>query len=197
MEQRHKQRLVGAIVIFALAVIFLPMILRGPVEDRSFGMPAQIPPRPSAPLSGEPVQPEVEAGAPAVDRVPLRSAELDPPEVEEPRETVEPGPDAEPEPERETESAESPPAVDPDSRAASIEGFAVQVGSFSRRDNAVALRDQLRENGYSAFVDEVQRDQGSLFRLRVGPVMNRDEARELAERLQQGEGLEGMVVSHP
>ncbi|MCC5857064.1 MAG: SPOR domain-containing protein [Ectothiorhodospiraceae bacterium] len=191
MEQRHKQRLVGAIVLIALAVIFLPMILRGPVEDRTLSVPAQIPPRPDAPLSGEPVQPPPAAEAPALDRVPLQAPAVAEPDEEPPPDTAMQEPDAV------SEGAGTPGAVDPDSRAASVEGFAVQVGSFSRRDNAMALRDRLRERGYSAFVDEVRRDAGALYRLRVGPVMDRDEARELAQRLQRDEELEGLVVSHP
>ena len=195
MQQRHKQRLVGAIVIFALAVIFLPMILRGPVEDRSFGMPAQIPPRPDAPLSGEAVEPAPLADEPTLDRIPVEAAGSGDHHPEE-SEFADAAPMTESPADAKSDVASRPPS-EPESQAARVEGFAVQVGSFSRRDNAVGLRDQLRERGYSAFVDEVSRDQGRLYRLRVGPVMNRDEARDLAERLQRDESLDGMVVSHP
>ncbi len=195
MEQRHKQRLVGAIVLIALAVIFLPMILRGPVEDRTLSVPAQIPPRPDAPLSGEPVEPAPAAEAPALDRVPLQAPTVAEPTEDPPLDTAMRAPESQPD--AVSEGAGTPGAVDPDSRAASVEGFAVQVGSFSRRDNAMTLRDQLRDRGYSTFVDEVRRDTGALYRLRVGPVMDRAEARELAQRLQRDEGLEGLVVSHP
>jgi DedD protein len=197
MEQRHKQRLVGAIVIIALAVIFLPMILRGPVEDRTLSVPAQIPPRPEAPLSGEAVEPAPRAETPALDPVPLQRNAVDELATEEwSADEEQATPEPEPPPAR-IDQETSERAAPPDTRAASVEGFAVQVGSFSRRDNAMGLRDQLRAKGYSAFVDEVARERGALYRLRVGPVMKRDEARELARRLQNDENLEGLVVSHP
>lgn len=49
MQQGLKQRLVGALVILALVVIFLPMLLQGPVERTRVDVPIQVPPEPDAP----------------------------------------------------------------------------------------------------------------------------------------------------
>src|SRR5690606_12117799 len=67
------------------------------------------------------------------------------------------------------------PAPAPTPAAASV-GFAVQMGAFSREADANALRDRLRAAGFSAIVQPVRTDKGTLSRVRVGPVASRTEA---------------------
>ena len=89
-----------------------------------------------------------------------------------------------------------PAAAQPVEPAASSVGFAVQMGAFSRESDATSLRDRLRAAGYSAIVQPVRTDKGTLSRVRVGPVATRAEAEQLKSRLAGGFGP-GMVVSHP
>ena len=56
--------------------------------------------------------------------------------------------------------------------------------------------DRLRAAGYSAVVQPVRTDKGTLNRVRVGPVSTRAEADQLKARLAGGFGA-GMVVPHP
>ncbi|WP_374321675.1 SPOR domain-containing protein, partial [Pseudoxanthomonas kaohsiungensis] len=80
--------------------------------------------------------------------------------------------------------------------AASGVGFAVQMGAFASTAEANALRDRLRAAGFSAIVQPVRTDKGTLNRVRVGPVSTRAEADQLKARLASGFGA-GMVVPHP
>src|SRR5690348_6426797 len=57
--------------------------------------------------------------------------------------------------------------------AAADTGFAVQLGAFSKAADAVALRDRARAAGFSAFVESVATDKGTLSRVRLGPVATR------------------------
>lgn len=210
MQQRHKQRIIGAVVIIALTVIFLPMLLQGPVEHRGLDVPMEIPPRPEAPLSRQSASRQVAEPMPALDRVPLRAARSDasagdspsapareaPAAVPEPQELPVPQPDAavaEPEPKPEPTPPQEPSAPVNSELAA----FAVQVGSFRSQDNAVSLRNRLREQGFSAFVEEFSVNGSAIYRLRVGPVIERSEAETLMRRLKQDAQLEGLVMSHP
>lgn len=84
------------------------------------------------------------------------------------------------------------PAPAPTAPAASGLGFAVQMGAFASEADANALRDRLRSAGYSALVQPVRTDKGTLNRVRVGPVATRAEAEQLKQRL-----AGGMVVPHP
>jgi len=90
--------------------------------------------------------------------------------------------------------ATTPPSATP---AASGIGFAVQLGAFSKATDANALRDKLRAAGFSAFVQQVQTDKGTLSRVRVGPVANRADADGLKSQVAARLGLDGLVTAHP
>ncbi len=191
MQQRHKQRLVGAVVILALAVIFLPMILRGPVEHRSLDVAVDVPPRPDPGSVTRPSPQPGEAPPAVLERIPVPDSEAagvgdEAPTQAEPESDVEFEPTPEPEPEPETSATRA------------TAGFSVQVGSFRSHDNAMGLRERLRDAGFPAYVEESAVDEAeTVFRLRVGPVPDREEARSLAARIADEQELEGIVVPTP
>ncbi len=76
-------------------------------------------------------------------------------------------------------------------------GYAVQVGSFASRNNAVRLLDQLAGQGYDAFVHEDRAGSRTIWRVRVGPLGSRDEAVQRLARMSEDDGIDGLVVSHP
>lgn len=95
-------------------------------------------------------------------------------------------------------AATAPPKAAPvEAPAAASVGFAVQVGAFSKAADANSLRDKLRAGGFSAFVEQVQTDKGTLSRVRVGPVSSRADADQLKARVAAVTGMNGMVLSHP
>ena len=75
-------------------------------------------------------------------------------------------------------------------------GFVVQIGAFSSAPDALAQRDALRKAGFNAFTDSVPGPNGTLTRVRVGPVMTRAEADALKAKLKAA-GRDGMVRPHP
>lgn len=75
-------------------------------------------------------------------------------------------------------------------------GFVVQIGAFASAPDALAQRDALRKAGFSAFTDSVPGPNGTLTRVRVGPVMTRAEADALKAKLKAA-GRDGMVRPHP
>ncbi|MEA5666846.1 SPOR domain-containing protein [Stenotrophomonas sp. MH1] len=85
----------------------------------------------------------------------------------------------------------------PAAPAASNVGFAVQLGAFSQPTEANALRDRVRAAGFSAFVEQVRTDNGTLNRVRVGPVASRAEADQLKAQVAAKVGIPGMVRPHP
>ena len=74
---------------------------------------------------------------------------------------------------------------------------AVQLGAFSNAADANALRDRARGAGFSAFVEQVRTDKGTLSRVRVGPVANRADADRLKAQVASKIGVDGMVRPHP
>ena len=81
--------------------------------------------------------------------------------------------------------------------AAADTGFAVQLAAFSKPADAIALRDRARAAGFSAFTEVVQTDDGPLTRVRVGPVVTREQAEQLRAQVRARLGTDGVVRSHP
>ena len=89
------------------------------------------------------------------------------------------------------------PSPAPAPRAAAATGFAVQVGAFSKPEDAAAMQAKLRAAGISAFVDTVDTDKGRLTRVKAGPVVDRAEADRLKARVRSATGVDGLVRAHP
>ncbi|HDS1137510.1 TPA: SPOR domain-containing protein [Stenotrophomonas maltophilia] len=109
-----------------------------------------------------------------------------------------PKPEAKPEPKPEaTASKPATAPATPAAPAASGVGFAVQLGAFGQANDANALRDKVRAAGFSAFVEQVRTEKGTLHRVRVGPVANRADAEQLKAQVAAKVGVAGMVRPHP
>ena len=204
MNERMKQRLVGAVVLVSLAVIFIPMLLDGGDEG---GMPmfgSNIPEQPD--YHFEPLDIPLEPVEPIAAEKPLL---LEKPEPAPAAETKsEPEPEPEPESSQQAAASAPEPAVPPaqEKKEASPpvasdtgeEGVAwvVQVGSFSQSDNALALRDKLRGAGFTAFVEKLTVDGARVYRVRIGPELRREAAESQLNRLQREMKMEGIVMGH-
>jgi DedD protein len=175
MDERLKQRLVGAAVLVLVAVIFVPMLLDQDGGDPQ--QPARIIPRPPP----EPMPPPLPEDASA------RSVPLD-----GNRRLAAPAPAA---PAVQTPPAKTVNKAAPTAPAATRPkpGFAVQVGSFSKVGNARGLRDKLVAKGYTAFV----KSSGSVTRVYVGPQSSRGEADKVLKKLLAELQLKGIVVQPP
>ena len=108
-----------------------------------------------------------------------------------------PKPEPKPAPAPKPDTAAAAPVTAPAAPAASSVGFAVQLGAFGQAAEANALRDKVRAAGFSAFVEQVRTDKGTLNRVRVGPVANRADAENLKAQVAAKVGVAGMVRPHP
>jgi DedD protein len=196
LDRGHlKQRIVGAIVLVALGVIFIPMILNR--EDSTIGISGtNIPPKPKQleQLATQPIQPAPPAATPPAETTQLVDKETPPlpKAVDSPVEENTPA--AKPPTSRESNKDKpSTPVI-----TAKSTGWVVQVASFSDRNKALQLRDRLRKAKYTCFVESTTGKRGTLYRVRVGPVVKREEADKLQTRLARQLKLKGtLVMSHP
>lgn len=205
MDKTLKQRLIGAAVIIALAVIFIPMLLEGPKEDDPVSMKIEIPEKPvyeipnrlgTAPALPEPTPPVPVLTPPQVI-IPEKPASVD----------VTPAPTPVEKPVAVIEKPVKPPVVpvkpvvkkEPVRKPviASDSGFVIQVGSFSERQNAMVLRDKLKAGGYPAFVESGKSKNKTIYRVKVGPQPTRADADKLRQKLLDTEKLKGIIVAHP
>ena len=96
--------------------------------------------------------------------------------------------------------ADAAPAAGADpvaGRNARTSGWAVQVGALADAADANALRDRLRGGGYTAYVETLRTERGTLYRVRVGPEIQRANAERLRDTIKARFGLDGQVVAHP
>jgi len=165
MDLRLKHRLVGGALLITVGVIFIPMLLDGPPPAPQPVALEAIPPRPDASFVPQ--------------RIDLNL------------------------PERPVVSAVPEPVTDaagdlPEKREAQpgmAVAWVIQVGSFSRADNALALRDQLRKGGYTAFTEPVPgaRDQT---RVRIGPELDRRRLERQLTKLRKDERFANALILH-
>ncbi|MEN5268449.1 SPOR domain-containing protein [Stenotrophomonas sepilia] len=148
-------------------------------------------PAPATPSASTPSA----ATSPSASSNPVRSESLPPTATATPAAKPEP-----PKPAPKPEATASKPATAPTTPAApaaSGVGFAVQLGAFGQASDANALRDKVRAAGFSAFVEQVRTEKGTLHRVRVGPVANRADAEQLKAQVAAKVGVAGMVRPHP
>ena len=206
MDQNLKNRLVGVTVIFALAVIFLPMILDGSGVQRE-KHDVTIPPQPLVTANPEFEEKIVELQA-KVDALP----ELEPRFVDEKssdnrtqsvQDTAE---DAASEPIKEAPAAEkkktapvtATAAVDTDGPAKTGgDSWVLQVGSFQDRNKALAQRDKLRKSNIAAvFIEQFNNNDKSSFRVRLGPFLNREQTRVAQNKITAKHDIDGIIMKY-
>ena len=205
MDESLKQRLVGASVLVSLVVIFVPMLLSSPAPESPNILGTAIPPKSEEGFSSrivpldEPATPmldaretvalalgqELETGDPARTGSPAQAGSVEVPLAADAIAAIPVQKSAPPVDDGSSQSDDGPAA------------WAVQLGSFSSRQNAVTLRDRLRENGYVAFVESAVSERGEVTRVFVGPELDRDKAVQAIEDLREQTNLRGIVVRYP
>ena len=199
MNQGAKQRIVGTVVLLALALIFLPIIFDG---EGSYQVPvsSRIPETPIISILPEPTQsrpviignveqigPEVAATVSLIEEV----TEL----VEEPSVVI-----ATAESVRDVEITESAPVFSREvmqlSDAGLPQGWVVRLGSFSDSENASNLVTRLQDAGYKAYSRVMRSSQEALTGVFVGPWLDRGQVNEYQQKLQEEFSLAGLVVRY-
>ncbi|MCX2778891.1 SPOR domain-containing protein [Microbulbifer thermotolerans] len=185
LNDGFKQRIVGALVLAALAVIFLPTLFDRE-GARYIDVTSQIPPTPD-------IQPiEIAAPEPVADVAPAPDPEQAfQPEVEKEDPKPQPPvrkPDAETgeweskDPEQTQNQKQNSPLVD--QRGLPV-AWVVQVASYREASRAEQLRGRLMDEGFKAFTREVTTDKGRFVRVFVGPKVNKAEAQAAKRELDQ------------
>lgn len=199
MDQNTKQRLVGITVIFALAVIFLPMILDGSgvhKESLTIEIPSQIE------LNENPEfeQKVVELHA-KVDELPtIQSGFIDEHSVIEAQDTRQP---------EQADRLTREPASKVDSTEAAIvkktpeqpktggDSWILQVGSFEDYSKAISQRDKLRKSNIAAvFVEKFETSSKTSFRVRLGPFTNRSLSKIAQNKVKAKHNINGLIMKY-
>lgn len=74
--------------------------------------------------------------------------------------------------------------------------WVIQIGSYKNKTNALRMVNQLRANGYNAFIQQISSSLGEHTRVFVGPEIKLNSARALVDRLQSEMHIQGIVISY-
>ena len=196
-----KQRIIGALVLVSLAVIFVPMVFDEPHSERtstSINIPEEPPfPEVESPKSDiaqtPPYQQDQASNSGSADQD-FRILENDEPEPATQPEPPQPEP-PQPETPKQTESPANTEQTNAEFTR-SLEGaWVVQLGSFGNGDNARRLRDSVREKGYGSHLQEVVRGDSTLTRVFSGPFAEKTKAESAKRTLDEAFSLNSLVTS--
>ena len=163
MEAPLQQRIVGAIVLVTLGVIFIPALLDGSgyrsrqVQDIEIKEKPEFPP-----LTQKKVQPIP---------TPLELNRQEQVKVQK---------------------------ADPrQSHKKPVKSFALQVGTFSRNENAEKMRDEMRKAGYPAYVHKSTSKGKTSYKVRVGPELEHSVLEKIKSDLKKSRKIDAYIVNHP
>jgi len=156
MEKELQQRILGAIVLVALGVIFIPALLDGSGyrsrEERSI----EIPPPPEFPPLSQT----------RLERVPT------------------------PVDQKLVEASQQQKQAEP------VKTLALQVGTFTSKQNADSFAKSMSKEG-PAYVDDIMMDGKKVYRVRIGPEVDRERLQKLSDKLQKERKIKSFNANYP
>jgi len=215
VEEGLKQRLVGALVLLMLAIIFLPLILDGRDEDHD-EVVYRAPQEPVIQIThkgSDQVEKRLEKAKAqfVVDRTPALVDEAADDEVstaiaEKPAAKIK----------QKAVSAEQQSNIDQtrvqfikelaetqkvkktpiQSKMALADAWTVQVAAFSKLENAKVLQSKLISKSYMAYIVSNDDNAKRLHRVFVGPELRKNRARIIQQALKKEFKLAGMIKSY-
>lgn len=189
MNDGLKQRIIGALVLIALGIIFVPVIF-----DKERIVPVDrttlIPPEPeiiAIPLPEPPKAPR--------------------PQLKEVQQPIDGEFDIEDEQSVESALAKNdvkPQALSEGSHAekadkvaawkdSTVSAWVMQIASYKDHERAEALRDTLKAQGYQAFVKTAKTSAGTRTRLFIGPTINKVQLQKAKEKIDRTYGVDAII----
>jgi DedD protein len=218
LKRRGRRRLIGAIAIALLLVVFLPMffdseprrggadekevVLTLPAKEGLPPLPAPVPVAAAASVPALPSRAETAVAATATTVTPPARVDAAPaaakPDVKSaPPATVgkADGKAGQPAP-REIKPATRSEIPSPAKAAAELkkEGFAVQLGAFSDPDHIKQLKTRMLEAKIPVYTEEIKVASGAALRVRAGPFKTRPVAEKALQKIKAAGIADGKVV---
>jgi len=190
LNQQLKQRIVGAIVLISVAVIFVPALLDGSHKNVSPLIEREIPQKPNFYFEEIKLPATVDTGKPPSRIIESKKDVTSRPAVKP--KTVSnkqaKGTTKSPTPSQKSAKGTTEPAT----------AWVVQIASLTNSKRAIELKEKLKKAGFVAFVEEIVSEGQKFYRVRVGPELKQEEAQSLLHRIKQKMKLDGRVLSyHP
>lgn len=183
MDDGIKQRLIGAVFLVALMIIFLPMLF-GDRNDEAVDILIEMPAKPVIPEFdiSKPLEPNKQHSS--------KQHEVEKAGVEVIRPEVKLGTKHQADKDRK-ELADK--KVDANNLPVS---WTLQVASFKNRSNAEKLRDKLRQGNYKAYIKFRPDVEPQMIRVFVGPVLEHKIINSIKASINTQYKLDGLVIRY-
>lgn len=192
METKLKQRMIGAIVLTMVAIIILPMLLDGSAQDR-----ARV-------IATAPEPPRIEVKSFTIEQIQQKMAASD---LASKQDLPVYEPDATPDTVLNTATEKTsttqsdvsvgvptkPYALDQNSLPIS---WSLRLGSFRNQQNAVKLRQDLRDDKYMSYILTDKSSKTTLYKVFVGPMHNRSQLSDFGDKIEKDFELKGQIVRY-
>jgi len=202
MERALKERIIGAVILVIFVVLVVPIFLDGPPADGNIVSKQVLLPGQerrdikTVVLDRGRSDPIPAASSSDVDANKSTVTDLEPNITSLPTPAVQQKTDQAPAVREATKARPRQQATTAKPAQSTTGMWAVQLGSFSNKQNAEKLAVGLRKQGYAAFLSQLQTDSGQLHRVRIGPQKDQQSAEAMAARLLKV-GHKGQVLPHP
>ena len=186
-----KQRLIGFLVIIALTIIFWPIVFVAPVQEDDLVFPEfEMPPKPD--ITGSPRE------APVMNRLKVEQLPQIPlPEVP----TEQPIDIAVASSERSLIAAD----IEPLQQSSALEratfdeqglpiSWELQIATFSTESRAQMIAEQLQNKGHKAYVSPVTIDKKGLYRVRIGPNIQKSRLLDIQRDIDAYYGVKSEII---
>ncbi len=199
MENSLKQRIVGAVVLIALAVIFLPAILKEKEQQEPFI--SKIPAKPIESLPKELPEEVIEKNKKV-------QQSLDQLEVQEIKQKLNDSNaienDIKETAESKVETEVKNEIINQDSVEKTTKtigtnfqdaAWIIQIASFSNKDNAVSFVEKLKTAGHKTYRQDIKNDQNKMiYRVYTGPYIRKEDAEKALKKVNQDSKLSGIIM---
>ena len=201
MSGALQNRLVGTIILVAIAVIFLPDLLDGKKESKQ-NLFVELPPKPGikkvvAPetFDSQAIQEAVTRKVEIVNDVALDDKSTSAAEAEQVQDNaIQDELAAQRATVADSALAQATVVDDKTPKSLAGAGWVVQLGSFRHQKNVRELLTVLEKNGYRAFSRQVQTSSGLLTKVFVGPDLQKDKLDKALSHLKEITALQGRVT---
>ncbi len=186
-----KQRFVGFVVLVAIAVIFWPIVFVTPENADDFELSVfEMPPKPAVAVSErrEPVLDKVDQSI--LPEMPERQIP-----IVQPVDIASPMPDvalvdADEEPEQQASALER---AEFDDQGLPV-SWELQIATFSNAERAEEISQLLRDKGHKAYVSPIILDDQRLFRVMIGPKLQKQRLIEIQPAINDYFSVESFIV---
>lgn len=199
MEVPLQQRIVGAIVLVTLGVIFIPALLDGSgyktrqAKDIVIREKPAFPPLSQKKLEPVPTPLDSKLASKLASKSDSKNKQSSSKTTATELTSVN---NSQPVSDPKTATKETVVTEQTEQKKPS-KSFAIQVGTFDSNENAEKVRNKLRKAGYTTYIQKSTSKSKTTYRVRIGPELDYDVLEKQLEVLKKSKKIDGYIVNHP